>query len=204
MSTISQLRTTLTQKRIDLRHNQRCLEDIKRVAEDAIIADAGGEKGLGPNAEARTRTLAAGLAKQVEYQAGLATVQALQDHIEGIATDLENAVDERRDREWAIRERLAAALDGRLIVPRDVEDPVDEVIDEEVMRQVTAAMLQSAQPTDEEFAAIAQAEAIEFEALTRPGRKPASEIVEGPTTGLDREAILEAARLADVMDGARW
>jgi len=148
MTTITRLRTKLTDRRIELRHNQRRLEDIKRMAEDAIIADVGGEKGLGPNAEARTRTLAAGLAKEVEYQAGLATVQALQDEIEEGACALENAVDERRDREWAIRERLAAALDGRGIMPRDIEDPVDEVMDEEIgeMRVYEGVKLCSSEP----------------------------------------------------------
>ena len=176
---MTRLRTKLTDRRIELRHNQRDLEDAKRLAEDTVIADAGGEKALGPNAEARTRTLAAGLAKQIEYQAALATVQGLQDHIERIATALENAVDERRDREWAIRERLAAALDGRGIMPRDVEDPFEEVIDDQATRVADTIA----------------------EALTDAERLKATS--DGASTSLDGEAILEAARLADVMDGAR-
>lgn len=150
-SKLADLRRSLVETRTKLREAQAALPVARARAERRAIEAAGGdEKALGSNESARNRALTIALADDAEYQAALALVRGLESGIDGIERDIEIARDERREREWTIRERLIAALDGRGIA---VEEPTNDnggAFDDVATESVTQQTIDQVSETDAE------------------------------------------------------
>ncbi len=139
--TLSTIRRELTSARIALRNLADELARVKAEAEQRAIAQAGGEKALGGNAEARERALAIALSLDGDYQAVVKRNKALLEVADYLECDLEDAKDARREAEWRVRLRLAEALEARDVQSDHeharAEDDVafdDAALDESVRR----------------------------------------------------------------------
>jgi hypothetical protein len=120
------LRKSLALAENELRVARDAYAYQKAVSEQHVIEAFGGEKALGANSEARERALVLALDGDAEYGKRLHILRSREADVTLLAADLEGAKDVRREREWAIRERLAAALDSRAIQPEpDAEEPAD-------------------------------------------------------------------------------
>lgn len=143
MSEMQEAKRRLCESRIAQRDHLEKLPSIKAQAEARAIAAAGDEKALGSNEAARQRALALALAQDEEYQKALEEARKLANAVSRQETDLERYTDERRDREWAIRNRLADALTARAI-PTEATG-IDPEFDGGMDYATTAAILSSAE-----------------------------------------------------------
>ena len=116
---LAAIRYELVEYRIALRNLDDTYILTRALAEQRIIDAAGGDKGLGANEGARARALVIGLASDGDYQASAGARRSLTDAIEHLEREVEDARDLRRDVEWAIRARLADALDRRGVTSDD-------------------------------------------------------------------------------------
>ena len=165
---ISSVRRDLVAARIALRNASDELASARAAAEqraiDAAVAAARAgangkevdpEKALGGNERARERALTLALADDRDYQAVRLRVRALEEAVDLLEAELEDARDVRREREWEIRARLADALDNRGVQsdhaeasPEDdvaFDDAADEAVVEEA-GELVRAILQSEEP----------------------------------------------------------
>ena len=112
LRSLADLRRDLVEARAYLRHAERVMPAIKAEAEYRIISDQydGDAKQLGANEADRARNLLVRLTEDAEYQAAVATLATAQSMAETAACELEIALDERRAREWASRDRLTTAM----------------------------------------------------------------------------------------------
>lgn len=111
-SKLPDLRKRLATAQIGARNEREDLRVLQARAESRAIEAAGGEKALGSNAESRERALTIALADDAEYQRMLNMARELERLAANLEAELEGEKDLRREQEWAIRLRLAAALDG--------------------------------------------------------------------------------------------
>ena len=166
---ISSVRRDLVAARIALRNASDELASARAAAEqraiDAAVATARAgangkkevdpEKALGANERARERALTLALADDRDYQAVRLRVRGLEEAVDLLEAELEDARDVRREREWEIRARLAEALDGRGVQsdhaeasPEDdvaFDDAAEEAVVEEA-GELVRAILQSEEP----------------------------------------------------------
>jgi len=84
----------------------------KARAEQRAIENAGEEKALGSNAEARQRALTLALWSDGEYTRAYQERQETEREINDLQVQLEALLDERRQEEWRVRARLVDALTG--------------------------------------------------------------------------------------------
>jgi hypothetical protein len=138
-SNIARARRNLTETRIKLREQSACVATARAQAEQRAIEAAGDEKALGSNETARQRALTIALANDPEYQAALKVMRDLEAAADRQEADLESAKDERRQWEWSIRERLAAALDGRGVASENTDRP-DHEFDDTTTEAATATV----------------------------------------------------------------
>jgi hypothetical protein len=89
---------------------------------------AAGEAGLGSSDKVRDRNIAIALANDAEYQAAIATALALGGVVERVQAELKCLEDQRREAEWAIRERFAPVFAGR-DAPDEQHHPEDQMLD---------------------------------------------------------------------------
>lgn len=133
---IASLRRGVVTRRIDLRSaNDR--EVIARAeAEARAIEAAGGTKALGANADERERALILALAQDSVYQSVFSLARQIQADAERVEAELEAAEDERRAGEWAIRARLADALDHRGIQSDTASGEDDGAFDDSLDQRI--------------------------------------------------------------------
>jgi hypothetical protein len=110
---LADLRKRLASTQMAARNAREDLAIERAQAEAEAIEAAGGDKALGANAEARERALTIALSLHQVYQSRLMAARALDEAAASIEAELEGEKDLRRQEEWAVRARLAAALDGR-------------------------------------------------------------------------------------------
>ncbi len=110
---IADLRSHLADKRAELRGLNDRLPWARAQAETRVITQAGDEKALGSNAEARARALTLALYADDAYLATLSEIRAVEREIADLESELEGLYDQRRASEWAIRARLVDALLGQ-------------------------------------------------------------------------------------------
>jgi hypothetical protein len=119
MTKLPDLRKRVAALQIGVREAREDLVLVKAQGESRAIEAAGGEKQLGANAEARERALLIALAADEDYQRLTNVLRALERGATQLEAELEGERDIRREIEWGIRARLAAALDGRGIHPEN-------------------------------------------------------------------------------------
>lgn len=106
-------------------------------AREAVIA-LGVE---GKNAEERKAKLVVALANDAQAELHRATIDAVEQAIGQHEATIEYLRDQRRDWEWRIRMRLAAALDGQNLPPEEQPDAAfDTVADAAVLDAVSNAL----------------------------------------------------------------
>lgn len=98
---IAETRLSLSALRAELRATRRALDTIE--AQVSLNAD-------GKNAEERKARTVLALAAHTDYAAALAYWEETTRQIEELEASIELWRDERREREWAVRERQIAAL----------------------------------------------------------------------------------------------
>lgn len=122
-SDLHQRRMTLIPIRAELREVQRY-----QAAREAVVSLSV----EGKNAEERKAKLAVALANDEQYIRLTEDAERLQTEIEAHEAVIEHLRDLRRDHEWNIRLRLAAALDGRgLPQEQRPDEAFDTVADEQ-------------------------------------------------------------------------
>lgn len=84
---------------------------LARATQRAIDA-AGGEKGIGSNAEARNRALTIALADDAEYQERFTDYSGCLTRAAEARLAVAVAEDARREWEWQVRERTASAIEA--------------------------------------------------------------------------------------------
>ena len=99
------------------RYVERAEATARLLAEHETITAAGGAKGLGSNEAERERALGLALLAHSFYQQTLAALREAQAARDLAAAALESAKDARRDRELAVRERIAAILERGAELP---------------------------------------------------------------------------------------
>lgn len=87
----------------------------------------------GKNEAERKAKLTIALAEHVEYQDLTRHHHHTTTEIELTEAKIETIKDERREREWAIRERLVAALERRGMQPDLHDSSFDEVLDDQLV-----------------------------------------------------------------------
>lgn len=100
------LHHNLAAAKAQLREAKDTLETTRAIAEMGIVL-------TGKSADDRKRELQAGLARDVAYRQAVHVYRRAEAAVEQIQADLAAAEDARRDREWAIRAKLADALAGQ-------------------------------------------------------------------------------------------
>lgn len=104
-SNLPELRQRLANARDELRRAKDDYETVKAIAEMGVPL-------MGKNAEDRKRELQAALAVSRQHQQALSALRHAEHQVDAVQAAVDAAEDERRDREWAIRQRLADALSG--------------------------------------------------------------------------------------------
>jgi hypothetical protein len=142
---MAEVRQILTSLKLALKEQLANLPVVKASAEKRVIDAAGGdEKALGSNEAARNRAFTIALNDDVDYQATLGNIRAIEAEIASHEDALEALRDKRRDEEWAIRNRLAAALDGRQITsdePR-LDSEFDDAATDAAVVAITDPLMQ--------------------------------------------------------------
>lgn len=141
INSIAAIRYDLVGVRAALANVSAELVTAKAVAEQrAIDAPGGDEKKIGANETARARALIIALADDLVYQETVQRYRNLAEAVERTEAVLEEAIDVRREREWAIRLRLAEALDGKRVTSdrheRINEDAFDDAATEQALQEV--------------------------------------------------------------------
>lgn len=124
---------------IDLRMQEATLEQQLAVSNDALarlrleaeqnlLTKAGDEKALGSNAEARARAYGLAVEADEAFVKERWHNRDLTHQLALCRAHLQNAAEARREREWAIRERLVAALERRGSRPELTDDIVDAAL----------------------------------------------------------------------------
>ncbi len=121
---LSEVRRCLVAERSALRLAQDRLTVARARAEHKAIAGTGGNDGK--NAEDRERFLAVVLEENADYTLARSQVRELTTSIEEFEAERDALLDARRDREWAIRERIVSVLADR----SDAGELVDVVLDQ--------------------------------------------------------------------------
>ena len=174
-SNLADLRRSLVETRTRLREAQAALPAARARAErraiDAAVAAAQAaqaangngkekeidpDKALGGNDKARERALVIVLADDQQYQAALSLIRGLEAGVDGIERDIEIERDARREREWAIRERLVAALDERGIAVEEAttddggvfDDVATEFATEQIVDQIPETSIETSTADD--------------------------------------------------------
>lgn len=174
MAKLAELRAQLVEKRAELRELTDDLAVIRARIESEAVEQAGGEKKLGENAEARQRAFILALDADGDYGQFHVGLRLCEREIERLEAEIESARDERREWEWSIRLRLAAALDGKGI---QVEEPAemasdseafDAVADAEAIVQFEQQYEQDLAAAEEEHVAVAQGAPETYEEVDIP------------------------------------
>lgn len=112
------LRTRL----VDLRAEQRIIkQEMDRIEALATLS------AVGKNADERKANITIALGSDPVYQDYWQQCQRITTEIEHLDAQIEDAKDQRRQYEWAIRERLVAALERRALpIDDDGFDPVGD------------------------------------------------------------------------------
>lgn len=115
--TLAELRRKLCEAQRGLRINEAETSVIRAVAEQHIIDEqvrVATLRGIAPARwEERTRSLILGLGVDPGYRSHVLWVEHLQAQVDSLRTELDIRLDQRVDAQWAIRDRLAAALEMR-------------------------------------------------------------------------------------------
>lgn len=122
----------LAEAKIELRQAKDHFETVRAIVEMSVTT-------TGKNAEDRKRELTVAVAKDDAYQAALGNLRGCEADLDRAQANIDAAEAERRDREWAIRARLAEALGGQR------EDAAFEVVTDrrasyDAMRSFSGAM----------------------------------------------------------------
>lgn len=121
---IAQLRARWVEARAELR-------DIKQQME---LIEAQTMLGIeGKNEAERKARLSIALAAGEQYTKLNVLFKSTTTEIEHIEAKIETIKDERREREWAIRERLVIALERRGMQPDLHDSSFDEVLDDQLI-----------------------------------------------------------------------
>jgi chromosome segregation ATPase len=126
--TLAPLRTQLADSEKRQRNTEREIYRAKAEAEQRILAEKGGEKALGSNAEAQKRALSALVEADPVYAALAQTRFDVENEVAHLRAQVAGIEDQRREWEWTIRERLATAL-LRRDAPDEQHHPEDGVWD---------------------------------------------------------------------------
>lgn len=105
MNDFATLRQQLVEAKFNLRNAKDNYETTRAVCELAVTT-------TGKNAEDRKRELTVAVANDETYKSALDWLREWELKVDRIQAQLDTAEDERREREWAIRARLADALGG--------------------------------------------------------------------------------------------
>lgn len=111
MTNWQELRAAQSAAQMALRITREYLIEARAEAEVRAIEGAG-EKGYGKNDAERNRYLILALKADEHYQDEIDALSVCETEANAASVALESACDERREREWAIRARLADALLG--------------------------------------------------------------------------------------------
>lgn len=107
----------LAEAKIELRQAKDHFETVRAIVEMSVVT-------LGKNAEDRKRELTVAVAHNDAYQAALSNLRGCEADLDRAQANIDAAEAERRDREWAIRAKLAEALE-RLHLPKASNDDID-------------------------------------------------------------------------------
>lgn len=110
MANLSDLRLELAQAKADLREARDDLTVVQAAIERQVIDEAGGSRALGANERDRERALTLALNDQASYTRALAALRDRESEIERLEAEIQNAEDERRRHEYAVRAQVAEAL----------------------------------------------------------------------------------------------
>lgn len=111
---------------------------MRAKCEMAIIQAAGGEKALGANEAERKRVLTVKLDESETYQHVMQQLRRAENDLLYAEMELDHLLDERRAEEWAIRARLADALQGRDTNPAQPEEAAFDYAGDTAIGRVAA------------------------------------------------------------------
>ena len=103
MTQLPDLRQQLADARDELRRAKDHYETIRAIVEMGVMT-------TGKNAEDRKRELTVALSRDATHEGALELLRTAERHVDRVQAAIDVAEDERREREWAIRARLADAL----------------------------------------------------------------------------------------------
>lgn len=153
-TTIAQLRLRLVDAQARLRSAKDDHGRIKAEREQAAIRAANGS--LGKNQDERDRALTVALASDPEYTRARAFLRDAESTVDLITTQIENALDLRRGKEWQIRAHLADVL-AELGVPSDSTEPAgDSCFDDATLDQLVSAIERIANDKRHQYAGVAR------------------------------------------------
>jgi hypothetical protein len=112
-------RAQLAAARIALRAQQDHHDRITAQAEQRIIDAAGGTKGLGTNAEDRSRALVLALAEDATYTESLMWLRHAQAEVDRLQAEVDDLIDERRKLDRASRDRASAAIEQLALMSQE-------------------------------------------------------------------------------------
>lgn len=112
---LTHLRADLANARIALREAKDHYETTRAICELAVQT-------TGKNAEDRKRELTVALADDPRHTRALSRLRACETQLDRIQAEIDAAEDARREREWAIRERLANSLEHLHIARQEADD----------------------------------------------------------------------------------
>lgn len=121
---IAQLRARLVEARSELRDIKQQMDVLE--AQTMLTIE-------GKNETERKARLAIALAQDEQHTKLNVLFKSITTEIERIESQIETIKDERREREWAIRERLVAALERRGMQPDLHDSSFDEVLDDQLV-----------------------------------------------------------------------
>jgi hypothetical protein len=105
-------RTQLAAARAALRTTQDDYDRMKAIIEHAVIAQAGGSKQLGANAEDRDQALRLALEDDPAYLGIRHVVRHWQAEVDRLQAQLDDEIDIHRSLDRTSRDRLATALEA--------------------------------------------------------------------------------------------
>lgn len=105
-------RRAVVEARKVLRESEDDYQRVRAMAEQECVNQAGDEKNLGPNAEARARAIEIFLAHDIPYLHARDQLHAAQAALETALADVDCLRDLRRERESEQRDRLLGELES--------------------------------------------------------------------------------------------
>lgn len=125
----------------DLRHAKDHEQTMRAIAESGVAT-------TGKNADDRKRELTIGLNQNMLYRKALNDLRRAELAVDEAQAAIDQAETERRDREWAIRARLTAALERHHIAD---EDAAPDWLQDRRMQHRAVGLAQARREMDELF-----------------------------------------------------